>query len=964
MLWLAGLIFLMAACGNSSRFKYESVPGDPLNARIYTLDNGLKVYMSVNKDQPRIQTYIAVRAGGKNDPAETTGLAHYFEHLMFKGTESFGTQNYEAEKPLLDQIESLFEVYRKTTGEAERAAIYRQIDSISYEASKIAIPNEYDKLMAAIGAVGTNAYTANDMTVFVEDIPSNEIENWAKIQADRFQHPVIRGFHTELETVYEEKNMSLTQDSRKMFEQMMAALFPHHPYGTQTVLGTQENLKNPSITNIKNFYKQWYVPNNMAICVAGDFDPDEMIETISRYFGEMKPNAELPKLNFAPEQPVTAPVEKEINGPEAAFVTLGWRFPGAATEEAELLNLTSQILFNQQAGLIDLDINQQQRLLGAYAFPMLLADYSMFMMQGFPKEGQTLEEARDILLAEVEKLKKGEFDEDLLSATINQVKKALQKNLESNENRADWFVQAFINGADWKNEVASIERMGKVTKQQIVDFANSYFKDNYAVIYKRNGKDESIKKMTKPVITPIFMNRDTASRFLTEIQGAQVKPIDPVFVDYNKDIEKGEAKSGIPVLYKKNTTNDLFKLNYVFEKGNNEDRYLAEAAQYLEYLGTSTLTPQQIKQEFYRLACEYNIQPTEDRTYVSISGLAENMEAAVQLFESLIADAQPDVEVLEIMKSDILKSRADEKLDQQSNFKMLTAYGLYGPGSPATNVLSTAELQQLQPAALLAHLRDLSNYEHTVLYYGPDALDKVIAVVNTYHQVPENLAKVDKKEVFMLQETPSNKVLIAPYDAAQVYMSAISNRGEKFDLSVYPVATLYNEYFGGGMNAIVFQEMREARSLAYTAGARLKQPTRLDLPYTYNTFIATQNDKMGDALAAFDEIINHMPESQPAFDLAKEALLSRLRTERIIGSEVLGSYLSAKDLGLDIDRRKILFEEIQQLTLEDVKKFQEKWVKGRTYTYCVLGNEKELDMSKLSAYGPVTRLTTKEIFGY
>ena len=230
--------------------------------------------MSVMKEQPRIQTAIAVRVGGKNDPAETTGLAHYFEHLMFKGTEKFGTSDYAAEKPMLDEIERLFEVYRKTTDEAERAAIYHRIDSISYEASKIAIPNEYDKLMAAIGANGTNAFTSQDMTVYVEDIPSNQIDNWAKIQADRFRNPVIRGFHTELETIYEEKNMSLTQDGRKIWEAMDAALFPNHPYGTQTVLGTQESLKNPSITNVKNYHKTYYVPNNMAVCVSGDFDPD------------------------------------------------------------------------------------------------------------------------------------------------------------------------------------------------------------------------------------------------------------------------------------------------------------------------------------------------------------------------------------------------------------------------------------------------------------------------------------------------------------------------------------------------------------------------------------------------------------------------------------------------------------------------------------------------------------------
>ena len=244
---------MLPGLASASKYKYETVPGDPLQTQMYTLPNGLKLFMSVNKDQPRIQTYIAVRVGGKNDPAETTGLAHYFEHLMFKGTEQFGTSDYAAEKPMLDRIEALFETYRRTTDSTERARIYREIDSVSYEASKIAIPNEYDKLMSAIGANGTNAYTSYDVTCYVEDIPSNQIDNWARIQADRFEHPILRGFHTELETIYEEKNMSLTKDSRKVYEKLLSTLYPSHPYGSQTVLGTQENLKNPSITNVKNY---------------------------------------------------------------------------------------------------------------------------------------------------------------------------------------------------------------------------------------------------------------------------------------------------------------------------------------------------------------------------------------------------------------------------------------------------------------------------------------------------------------------------------------------------------------------------------------------------------------------------------------------------------------------------------------------------------------------------------------
>ena len=256
---------------------------------------------------------------------------HYFEHLMFKGTEQFGTSDYAAEKPMLEEIESLFEVYRKTTDEAERAAIYHRIDSVSYEASKIAIPNEYDKLMSAIGAIGTNAYTAYDQTVYVEDIPSNQIDNWAKIQADRFKNIVIRGFHTELETIYEEKNMSLTSDGRKVYENILSSLFPNHPYGRQTVLGTQESLKNPSITNVKMYHDTYYVPNNMAICLSGDFDPDEMIATIDKYFGDMKPNENIPALQYEPEQPITSPVVRDVYGLDLSLIHI-CRSPSAGRE--------------------------------------------------------------------------------------------------------------------------------------------------------------------------------------------------------------------------------------------------------------------------------------------------------------------------------------------------------------------------------------------------------------------------------------------------------------------------------------------------------------------------------------------------------------------------------------------------------------------------------------------------------
>ena len=286
---LALCVLVLGISAQAKDYQYETVKGDMTRTRIYTLDNGLKVYLSVNNEKPRLQTFIAVRTGSKNDPAETTGLAHYLEHLMFKGTTHFGTTNAEAEAPLLEDIKARYERYRLLTDPDQRKQAYHEIDSVSQVAAQYFIPNEYDKLMAAIGAEGTNAFTSNDVTCYTEDIPSNEIENWAKIQSDRFQNMVIRGFHTELEAVYEEYNIYLTNDNDKVISALGKKLTPTHPYGTQTTIGTQEHLKNPSIVNIENYFRKWYVPNNVAICMAGDFDPDKTIAIIDQYFGSWKP---------------------------------------------------------------------------------------------------------------------------------------------------------------------------------------------------------------------------------------------------------------------------------------------------------------------------------------------------------------------------------------------------------------------------------------------------------------------------------------------------------------------------------------------------------------------------------------------------------------------------------------------------------------------------------------------------
>ena len=967
LLLVAVIIPFIAAC--SGKYSYESVEGDPMNSRIYTLDNGLKIYLTVNPDAPRIQTYIAVKVGAKNDPKETTGLAHYFEHLMFKGSKNFGTSDYEKEKAILDQIEVEFEKYRTLTDENERNASYKVIDSLSYEASKYSIANEYDKLMAAIGAQGTNAYTSYDQTVYVEDIPSNQIETWAKIQADRFENNVIRGFHTELETVYEEKNMSLTQDRRRVLEAMLAQLFPNHPYGQQSVLGTQEHLKNPSITNIKNYHAEWYVPNNIAICASGDFDPDKFVAIIDKYWGKIKPNENLQKLQFTAEEPLTEPVEVKVVGQESPFIYLSWRLPAANDKDMTVLTVMENILSNGKTGLLDVNINQQQKVLGrAGGGVQSFADQSCFLLVANPKQGQSLQDVQNLLLEQVEKLKKGEFDEEMIKSVVNNYKRDEMNNLKNNEHRADLFVTSFIYDIPWSNMVTELDRMAQVTKEDIIAAANKYLTNGFVAIHKEQGKAPETAAINKPAITPILTNRDSQSAYLQAIQAeaSAVKPIEPVFVDFNKEMQKGTAKSGIELLYKKNDQNDLFELEFMIDFGSNDNKVIAIAAQYFDYLGTVQKTAEEITKELYTLACDASVTVGREKVYITVMGLNENMERALEIIEDKIANVKGDDAILANYKSDIFKSRINNKLNQRSCYSMLMQYVNYGKNSPATYVLSNKEIQALTSDALIAELQNALQYEQTATYYGPMEMDQVIEIINKHHNTPEKLSKYAKNESFKRCLVTEPKVIIAPYNAKQIYMASYSNTGEQFDIEKYPITVIYNDYFGGGMNSIVFQEMREARGLAYTANANYTAPTKSEESYIYTSFIATQNDKMMDAITAFDEIINEMPQSEAGFNIAKENMIANIRTNRILGVDVINYYLNLQRLGLEEDPNRYLFEKVQQFTLQDVVDFQTKVIKDRKYVIGILGSEKDLNMAALTPekYGKVERVSLEDIFGY
>ena len=955
------LFAVAAAVALSACSRYETVQGDPMDVKIYTLKNGLKVYMSVNRDEPRIQTYMPVRVGGKDDPADNTGLAHYLEHMMFKGTEILGTQDYEAEKPLLAQIDSLFEVYRTLTDPAEREALYAKIDAVSYEASKLAIPNEYDKLMSVIGSEGSNAFTSEDVTCYVEEIPSNQVENWARIQADRFKNCVFRGFHTELEAVYEEKNMSMMDDEEKAIDALNAMLFPHHPYGTQTVIGTQDHLKNPSLKAIRKQKDTYYVPNNMAICLSGDFDPDEMVRIIEKYFGDWEPNPNVPQRTVVAEDPVSQPLSRDVYGFEGEFVLMGWRTPGSAYENAEYGDLASDILSNGLAGLIDLDVMQAQKVLDASVSPYSRTDWGLLLAEVKPKDGQTLKEAEEIIKEQVARLAAGEFSDSLLQAAKANYRLAIMNSMENNRSRAGLMMNSFVDGRDWASTVAKIKNTDAITKDQMVAWAQqNLVPETYAVVYKHSGPDPSVKRISAPKITPIVTNRDKQSAFLQEIASAPVAPIEPVFVDFEKDMVVDNFE-GMELLYKQNTKNDIATLTLWFDFGSNDDPVLPMASDYIRFLGFPGMSPQDILVELYTLASKWNMNVSSDLTTLTIRGLGENTAKVLDLGASLGRHAIPDLSALDGLKADIIRSRADAKKRQGACNAALQNYMMYGPEVIKASTLTNEQVMNLTAADLVKSFMQLFGYKHRILYYGPASLEEVKAILAN-HKLGE--LKPVKSARPPKIHTREPKVYVGDYNSRQFSYLQYSNRGESLIMEQIPYIDLFNEYYGSGMNSIVFQEMRESRALAYRAGASLVLPTFTNDDYYFRATIASQNDKLRKAVEGFEEIIETLPESPENLEIAKSALLNKIRTQRYHGISVLYQYIRNKELGLTVPREKIVYDKVGSLTMFDLLSTHEDWVRGRTYHYAILGDVKDLDMNFLRTLGTVKVVTPEEMFGY
>lgn len=947
----------------SGGYAYRYVTNDPARTRFYTLKNGLTVILSQNSKAPRIVFRMAVRAGSTSDPRTATGLAHYLEHLLFKGTDRFGTLNYAKEKPLLEKIQSLFENYRHTIDTTRRKQLYKQIDATSLEASSYSIAGEYDKIMEIIGSTTTNAYTSAEKTVYIEDLPSGAIDQLLELQGERFRAPVFRNFHTELEVVYEEKNRWLDDDRNQMYQKTLSGLFPTHNYGRQTTIGTIADLKNPSLVEIKKYYNRYYVPNNMAIIMAGDFNYDTLIEKINRNFAYMVARPLRP-YSPAPEVPLTKPHTVNLYGPGNESLFVSYRGGAQNTRESLLLQLISRILSNGQAGLMDVGINQRQKMLGASASYTQLKDYGVFSLMGSPKEGQTLAEARQLLLEQIERLKNGDFDESLISAVVANEQVSELRSFENNEDRADNLVEAFtLNKAgEWDRMLATTDRMRKVTKQEIVLFARRFFLDNYVAVLKHNGERKTITKVAKPEITAIKTNPESVSAYARKVMDAPVRPAAAVFLDYRKDLSF--TKAGIAdVISVPNKENALFRMTYRFDFGSDNNRLLPYAAQYLAFLGTDKYSAEQIKRLFYNIACSYSINVGREKTVISIGGLQQNFDKAVTLLEHILSHCKINSEALSGLKSRILKGRENAKSNKGLIMSGLTSYAQFGPDNPFNYVLTGEQISQLKAAELTEILHRLTNYRHTITYYGPLKASLFTAAIARLHQLPDSFLSAPAKKRFEYTKTSRPQVYFANYPMVQTEMYWVRNM-KAYDPRDAATITTFNNYFGDGMGSIVSQTIRESKALAYSTFAMIWAPDSKEKQTSMLAYVGTQADKMNGAISAMNSLLTTLPVSESAFERSKASIINGLKTSRITGDEIISAYLEDKKLGLTMDGRILKYAALRSLRLEDMVSYYKQNLSGKPYNYCILGAEKNVNGISLQNLGKVTRLTLEQIFGY
>ena len=934
----------------------------------YKLDNGLTVILYENHSQPTVFGSVAVRAGSKDDPTDATGLAHYMEHVMFKGTQDIGTWNWEAEKPHYDKIIDLYEELRQTTDEAQKEKINKQINEESLLAGKYAIPNEFSNLVQAMGGTGLNAGTGYDFTYYHNSFPPFQIKRWLDLYAHRFENPVFRGFQTELETVYEEKNMYSDNPFRAVTNNFISQAFDaENPYG-RLIIGKTEHLKNPSIKRIYEFYNAFYVPSNMALILAGDINPEEIKPLIEKTFGKWEKR----KAQGVPVVPNNVNITKPVKIKEklTPYPMLIMGFPGVdvTNKDKYAIDFCARLLSNEnQTGLLD-KIVLDGDLMSVGASHNQFKHAGLVAIQAIPTfdlsqmKFISLSVVEKLVKQEIEKLKKGEFDDWLIEAFKNEMIKQYEMGLETPANVGVQLMSEFAYELPLEDFTNYKEHIQTVTKEDVIQAANKYFTKN-CITYLSDigeGKKDELKKPNYKPIDPEPGHQSIYAKHFNQIALSEAKEN---FVDFNNDVVNSELAPGVKLYYTPNKQNDIFSLVIKYGVGSIKIPTLDLATSLMNNAGImAQFKPQELKKEYSKLGCSVQFANNESYLYIILEGNEDNLEQACQLLSRTYLLPELDEKQMDKVKGSVIGMRGVEKTEKDSQAEALRDYMMYGDESPEIKRLSTAEIRAITISDLTGDFIEATHYEASVHFCGKQPMKTLVETLRNNLAFPANLKESDSPAIRPVVENQKESILFLNNPDARQSEIYLYVNGSDYQNEQKPVIDAFNQYFSGGFNGLVIQELREKRSFAYSAGATYRTPA-LPGNMAYQVgYIGTQSDKTADAVEEFVKLIKEMPEKPERMENIKNYLVQSSKADRPSFRNLSQNIESWIKKGYTEDPNKLLLPKYEELSFNEILEFYNKEIAGKPIKIAIVGNKKEIDMKKLESIAKVQKISVTKIF--
>ena len=824
------------------------------------LNNGLTVILYPNRHLPQVFGAVAVKAGGKYDPPNHTGMAHYLEHMLFKGTRWLGTTNYAAERPYLDSITFWYDMLPLAKTDQERETILKTINRLSLKAAEYAVPNELNTLLRYAGGQGINAFTHFDKVVYHNSFPPHQMEKWLDIYAHRFHFPVFRLFQSELEVVYEEKNRAMDNFSGHLMDTIQKTFFRKHPY-RQSILGETKHLKNPSLSEMYRYFRRYYRPNNMALILVGDFDPTEVLPVVRKKFSV---------LDSAPVPPFPKVEEPPFNGREVVKLRVSPLRLGVAAfrvcpdphPDAPVMQVIARLLSNDNGiGLFD-SLVKEGKVLAASPIPLLLQDHGMMAFFFMPKMiGQSLHKAEAVVLAQVERLKTGDYPDALFETVKNELVREAELRNESNSAIAMELVDAFIYGIDPAKYLQRSERYKQLTKDDVAAVARRYFGPNYLLIQSRMGKPKK-EKLPRPPFNPIRRTaRGKESEYARYYKRIPEKPFEPTAVDFRRDVITRTTER-FTLYYVPNTINEIADLTIRWKTGSLHDSLLPYVGDYLGLVGSRRHPGNQMGRKLGRLGFTYNLSVAENYVTLRLTGLESNLDEALDVVMDWLGHPEEDPDKIKVVYRQYKAAYKALLHDPPGAADVVREYVMYGKYSRYLRQLPLSDIKHLKVADLLPYWRRVLARPFEVHYVGRRPVDFV------QQAVEQRLGQWEVDELLPAdpyQERPLQR------PRADMFYYAARKDAIQSSLSFYlvpkappaqedlPYVRLFNRYFGADMSSLMFQELREFRSLAYAAGGSFVWPATQTGPFYLKGYLGTQADKTVEAVSTTEALLRGFP---------------------------------------------------------------------------------------------------------